>query len=58
MRGEAFAESVVEQGAIEWPDGLGHAAKSGPETAPGEPWRPAVAIPLGAQDRRNGGRFY
>ncbi len=33
----AFTESVVEDAALEWLDGLGYSIKHGPEIAPGEP---------------------
>ena len=33
----AFAESVVEEAALEWLDGLGYAVKHGPDIAPDEP---------------------
>jgi type I restriction enzyme, R subunit len=33
----AFAESVVEDAALTWLDGLGWTTKNGPEIAPGEP---------------------
>ena len=32
----AFTESVVEEAALAWLEGLGYAVKHGPEVAPGE----------------------
>ncbi len=33
----AFTESVVEEAALEWLEGLGYAVLGGPEIAAGEP---------------------
>ncbi len=36
MSASSFTESVVEEAALEWLEGLGYAVKYGPEIAPGE----------------------
>jgi len=33
---QAFTESIVEQGALDWLESLGWVVKHGPEIAPGE----------------------
>ena len=37
MTNKAFTESVVEEAALAWLEGLGYVALSGPAVVPGEP---------------------